>query len=268
MSTTEDRAKYSVPALDRSILIIEYLSELAEGVSLSDVCRDLNLPKTSVYNILNTLETHGFIRKDHHGLYWLGLKLYSLGMKSIRNIDVQMNIIPYMEKLRDETGFTVHLAAYDRGEAIALEKIEGQGMIQFQAYVGERKKMNTSGGGKAIAAYLPENELQTMFSKGLNCATPNSITSEHELREHLKKVRQVGYAIDDEEGEMGVRCIGIPIFLSDGIVYGSVSITTLKSNLPAHSLAEYGEKMLYVGREISRRLGYTGPYPKQMPDSE
>lgn len=261
MEKPAEGPKYAVPALEKSIAIMEYLAVSDNGASFSDLSKELGLPRTSVYTILNTLETYGFIRKSPIGAYHLGLKLYSLGMSAIRGVDTGTLIVPYMERLRDETNFTVHLGVYDKGEFVTQEKIEGAGMVRFQSYAGERKRMNTSAVGKAIAAYLPERELQLVISKGLLLLTPNSIGTEAAFREHLRQVRGFGYAIDDEEGEMGVRCIGVPLFMSDGIVYGAISLTTLKGNLPAQSLPRFGGMLIEAGKEISARLGYRGNYP-------
>jgi IclR family acetate operon transcriptional repressor len=178
-------------------------------------------------------------------------------------LDTKDVFLPYLEQLRDNTHFTVHLCAYDKGETVCIEKIEGPGTIRFLSYVGERKLMNTSSGGKAIAAYLPENELNVMFSKGFSCLTPNSITNEHALRDHLNQIREYGYAVDDEEGEIGVRCLGAPIFMDDGFIFGAASLSTLKNNLPAQKFPEYSEKLMKVTEELSRLLGYTGPYPQR-----
>lgn len=267
MAKTEESPRYTVPALEKSIAILDCLSSMDKGVSFSDLSKELGLPKTSVYTILNTLESHGFIRKSAGGAYHLGLKLYSLGMSAIRGIDTASAIVPYMEKLRDETNFTVHLVAYDKGEQVCLEKIEGFGMVRFQSHKGERKKMNTSGAGKSIAAYLPERELQLVIAKGLVSLTENSIATEQAFREHLQQVRRCGYAVDDEEGELGVRCIGVPLFMSDGIVFGAISMTTLKGNLPVHTLSQYGNTLIETGREISAQLGYRGRYPIENDDS-
>ncbi|MFK7693184.1 IclR family transcriptional regulator [Paenibacillus sp. HJGM_3] len=257
------KTKYSVPALEKTIAILGYLSRHRGGLPMSDLVNALKLPKTSVFSILQTLEAHNYIQKDKKGLFRLGLKLYSLGMASLRNLDTKDDFLPYLEQLRDDTHFTVHLVAYDKGETVCIEKIEGPGMIRFLSYVGERKLMNTSSGGKAIAAYLPENDLRVIIAKGFNCLTPNSITNEHAFRDHLAQIREYGYAVDDEEGEIGIRCLGAPIFMEDGFIFGAVSLSTLKNNLPAQKFPEYSEKLMKVAEELSRLLGYTGPYPKR-----
>jgi DNA-binding IclR family transcriptional regulator len=258
----QKNSKYSVPALEKSVTILDFLAQNKEGFSLSELSNQLAMPKTSVFTILNTLESHNYVRKSPEGLYHLGLKLYNLGMTAINHIDIKRVFVPYMEQLRDNTHFTVHMCMYDNGETICMEKIDGPGMISFKSFVGERKKMNTTSVGKAIAAYLPEKELQIMFSKGLQILTPNSISTENALRAHLQQVRAFGYAVDDEEGEIGVRCIGVPIFIDEGNIFGAISLSTLKSNLPMQKLQEYGEKLMTVANAVSKQLGYKGPYPK------
>lgn len=257
------KKKYSVPALEKTFLILEHLSKNGGGLSLSDLSNELKLPKTTVFSILQTLEAHNYIRKNNQGLFQLGLKLYSLGMEAYRNLNAREICLPYLKQLWDETQFTVHLGAYDKGETVCIEKLEGPGNIRFLSYVGERKRMNTSSVGKAIAAFLPEEELQVVISKGLESRTPNSITNEHAFREHLTQIREFGYAVDDEEGEIGVRCLGAPIFMEDGHVFGAVSLTTLKNNLPVQKFSEYSEKLMRVAEKISRSLGYSGPYPRK-----
>ncbi|GGD98344.1 IclR family transcriptional regulator [Paenibacillus nasutitermitis] len=256
MSKVSENVSYSVPALEKSISIIECLAQSTDGLSLSAICKKLDLPKTSVYAILCTLEAHNYIRKNPGGTYNLGLSFYSLGMLSVRHIDSKQLFVPHLEALRNETTYTVHLCTYDNGESVCLEKIEGLSTIRFLSYVGERKLMNVSACGKAMAAYLPEKELQVMFSKGMLSLTPNSINTEQAFREHLEQIRQYGYSIDDEEGEMGVRCVGAPIFTEGHQVFGAISVSTLKGNLPMQKIPEYGEKLIQTAKIISASLGY------------
>lgn len=257
-----DKKGYAVPAVEKTIALLEHLGKLRRGMTLSDLSSELGIAKTSVFSILHTLEAHNYVRKTDDGLFHLGLKLYSLGMASLEHIDVKTVFVPLMKQLRDETHFTVHLVAYDQGETVCLEKIDGDGMIRFQSYIGERKAMNTSASGKAIAAYLPEAELKRMFAKGLNRSTPRSIVTEAALREHLERVREQGFAVDDEEGEIGVRCIGTPIFMADNLVFGAISVSTLASSLPESAVASYAAKLSAVCEKLSRELGYRGIYPR------
>lgn len=247
--------EYSVPALEKSVAILDCLAKSAEGLTLSAICKQLGLPKTSTYSILCTLQAHNYVRKNPNSTFSLGLRLFSLGMQSVRHIDRKEIFVPHLEKLRDETHFTVHLCTYENGESVCLEKIEGFGGIRFLSYVGERKVLNVSACGKAMAAFLPEDELSLMFNKGLLSLTANSISTETAFRQHLEEIRQYGYAVDDEEGEIGVRCIGVPILMSDGTVFGAISLSTLKSHLQMQKIPEYGEKLKQTARHLSELLG-------------
>lgn len=254
---------YTVPALEKAIFILEHLSKSSSPLTLSQLCNELELPKTTVFSLLNTLELHSFVRRDPSGHYHLGLNLFSLGMASKAKLDTKSLFVPRMEQLRDATNFTVHLSAYDNGMVVCLEKIEGSGMIRFNSSIGRYKRMNTNAVGKATAAYLSKKELQVMFDKGFDDFTPNSITNESAFLDHLEKIREFGYAIDDEEGEMGVRCIGVPLFLADGLVFGAISLSTLKSILSMQKIPEYAALLMDAAKDISLQLGYRGPYPKK-----
>jgi DNA-binding IclR family transcriptional regulator len=254
-------AKYSVPALEKSFSIIEHLSKSTSGLSISELSSELNIPKTSVFSILNTMEAHNYVRKTSSGAYKLGLQLYSIGMTVINSVNIMELSIPYMEQIRKDIHCTVHLSVYDNGEVVYINKLEGPGLVGFQTFVGQRKRPNTSASGKAVLAHLPDSELKMVVAKGLDCFTPNSLCTEAALRENLEQVRSFGYAVDDEEEEIGVRCLGAPIFNQLGVVYGAISVTTIKNNMPMQKLPEIGSLLLHVGKQISNQLGYSGIYP-------
>lgn len=262
MSEVQASNKYAVPALEKSVAILEYLAAQGSGGhTLSEISQALAVPKTSAFAILNTLEHHNLVRKSSDGQYTLSLRLFSLGMSALRNFDINKTIVPHMERLRDETNFTVHLAGHDHGEQICLAKMESRSMVRFSSYVGQRKRMNTTACGKAIAAYLSEGELRHAVGKGFDICTPNSIADEPTFRGHLADIRKSGYAVDDEEGEFGVRCIGIPLFMPGGVIFGAISLSTLKNNLSLHVLQQLSARMIETGARVSAELGYAGPYP-------
>ncbi|WP_171656085.1 IclR family transcriptional regulator [Paenibacillus foliorum] len=260
---TEDKnsSKYSVPALEKAFSIIEHLSKSTGGLSISELSSELNIPKTSVFSILNTMEAHNYVRKTANGAYKLGLQLYSIGMTAINLVNIRGVSVPYMEQLRKDTHCTVHLSVYDNGEVMYIDKLEGPGMVGFHTFVGQRKRPNTCASGKAVLAHIPDSELKMVIAKGLDCFTPNSLCTEAALREHLEQVRAFGYSVDDEEEEIGVRCVGAPIFNHLGVVYGAISVTTIKNNMPMQKLPEIGALLLHIGEQISHQLGYIGNYP-------
>jgi DNA-binding IclR family transcriptional regulator len=257
-SVIEMTKKYNVPALEKAIAIIESLSVQEEAVGVSELCKQLDIPKTSVFFILNTLDQHEYITKTEDGKYKLGTKFISLGLSVLNKMSIVEAAKPFLESLLQETGFTVHLAVLNNGRAMYIDKLESQSFVKFSTYIGQRQPLHASGVGKAIAAYLSPEELeQIVNTQGLTEKTKNTITTVDDLKVALEAVRAHGYALEDEEGEHGIRCIGAPIFDHQGLIKASISITALRTNLPVHEIPVIGKKVMQTAQNISKRLGYS-----------
>lgn len=252
--------KANAPAMEKSAAILEYLYEQDHPCTLTDICKHTRLPKSSVHTLLTTMEALSYIRKENNN-YTLGIRLYSLGCRAMEHAILTQVYLPALRRLRDTTGFTVHLCMYENGKLTVLDKLDGPGVVQFKAYKGQRKRLNTSAGGKALAAFLPEDELQKVIAGGFDQFTATSIADAGAFVRHLAGIRKVGYSIDEGEGEVGVRCLGAPLFLYGGKVFGGVSITTISSQLPLQQISHYASLLLAAAAEISRALSYTGAYP-------
>jgi DNA-binding IclR family transcriptional regulator len=251
------QTKYNVPALEKALAIIEALAEQDEPMGTSHLCKLLDIPKTSVFFILNTLEHNDYISKSDDGRYKLGTKFVGIGLSILNKMNIKEFAKPCMEKLLKETGFTVHLAILDHGEAMYIDKSENDGYVKFSTYIGQRHPLHTTGVGKALAAYLSEEQLDKIIqSKSLLPRTENTITSIAHFKSALEMIRSQGYAIEDEEGEIGIRCIGAAIFNHENQLAASISVTTLRSELPIQEIPLIGEKVKLTAMEISRRLGY------------
>ncbi len=253
----EQSNKYNVPALEKAIAIIETLSEEEEPIGVSELCKLLDIPKTSVYFILNTLDHQQYISKTEDGKYKLGNKFITIGLKILNKIDIRIIAKPFMEALLRETGFTVHLAVLDHHEAMYIEKVENQAFVKFSTYIGQRLPLHASGVGKALASHMTDAQLDEMIEKfGLPAKTENTITSPKEFKASLEISREQGYAIEDEEGEQGIRCIGSSIFGNDGKQRAAISVTAIRSELPAQDIPALAEKVRQTAMKISEQLGY------------
>ncbi|XOK62391.1 IclR family transcriptional regulator [Paenibacillus elgii] len=258
--------KYNVPALEKAIAIIETLSQREEPVGVSDLCKLVDIPKTSVFFILNTLEQHQYIIKSPDGKYSLGSKFINIGLSTLNRIDIRTVARVSMERLLGETGFTVHLAVLDNLEPMYIEKVESQAFVKFATYIGQRQPLHASGVGKALAAFMPQDLLeQALREKGLPEKTEKTITNVHDFMAELEAIRRQGYAVEDEEGEAGVRCIGAPVFDHYGQLKAAVSITALRTELPIHDIPAIGEQVKRAALDISRQLGYVQT-PEQEPE--
>lgn len=256
----KDDKKLPVPALEKAARVLQYLSGRTEGSTLTDICRDTNLPKSSAFSLLLTLEELGYIQKTGN-VYLLGVRLYTLGCRALEHVVSAKRYRPALVALRDKTRFTVHFCTYENGKLTVLDKLDGFGVVQFKAYKGQRKRLNTSAGGKALAAFLPDEELKNVLAAGFDRFTPTSIANAQDFLAHLEDIRRVGYSIDEGEGETGVRCLGAPVFMDGGRVFGGVSLTTISPLLPLVEIPHYAALLLQTAAEISRSLSYAGPYP-------
>ncbi len=249
--------KYNIPALEKAILILEFIATSEKEHSATTIHKELNLPKSTVFTTLHVLETHEFVRKNKQGIYEIGMKLYQLGMAYHSKMDLVQVARPHLETLMQNTGFTVHLGILEDGEILFIDKVEPNSFIKFSTFLGMRQAFHITALGKAMAAFLDEQELDEMIlKKGLGKSTPKTLTDPIQLKKSLDSVRKQGYAVEDEEGEIGVRCVGAPIFSKDGKqVIAAISVTAIVSDLDGESLANVGKVVSETGLIISKELG-------------
>jgi DNA-binding IclR family transcriptional regulator len=257
MKDTKPTNRYSVPALEKTLHILETLALSNQALGITEITAQIKLPKTSIFMILTTLEEHGYLEKTIDGKYKLTLKLYDLGQSVINKLDLRTQAKPIMEQLSKTLEYTVHLAVMIDGKAVYIEKVVGPGFVQFSTCIGQSWHIHNSGVGKAMAAYLSDKELDQIVEKhGLPSTTSNTLTSIVDYKTLLESVRNQGYAIEDEEGEQGIRCIAAPIFDKDGNAIAAISITSIRLQLPSHRFAEVGSLVRDQALLLSSILGY------------
>ena len=206
--------KYIVPAVERAAIILQLLAQEPDGLTISQLTRRLAVPKSTIFTILTTLKQYRLVeRVEETGQFRLGMELFTLGSTVVERLNVRSATYPTLKRLAQSTGLTTHLGIMDRGEVVYIEKIEGQGPIKISSAVGRRMGVHCTALGKAMLAQLPQAELQLILSNyNLPQRTPNTITSLEALQTDLARTRERGYAFDDEENELGIRCLGVPIF--------------------------------------------------------
>lgn len=254
---TETTKKYNVPALDKAFAIIETLAGHDQPLGITELCKLLGLPKTTVFFIVNKLDQMDYIVKTQEGKYQLSTKFMSIGINMLNKFDIRSVAKPFMQRLFEESGLTVHLAIVEKGEAVYIDKVDKQGFIMVSTYIGQRNPIHASAIGKAIAAYLPDSKLDEIIEeRGLPRFTEKTITSTADFKAALETIRRSGYAIDDEDAEYGIRCVGAPIFNHENKVVASVGVTSLRADLPDSALDGLGAKVKATAMQISQQLGY------------
>lgn len=257
----------SVPALERTLAILELLAGSRAGLTLPEIAKELQLPKSSVHCLLITLERHRYLnRNERTSRYMFGSKLFGLGNKSLSGLRVRQVAAPHMHALMERVGLTVHLAVLEGYEVVLVEKTEPPGMYKLATWLGKRMDVHCTSLGKALIAHLPDEVLnQLVRERGLPRHNDNTIGSLKKLKEELQRTREAGYSVDDEEDEIGYRCIGAPIFDEVGQVTAALSISgtilqVREDNSPAlatevrRSAAAISASLAGPGSHISRDL--------------
>jgi IclR family acetate operon transcriptional repressor len=207
----ESTPGYTVRAVERVCSILNLLQESVNGVSLADVATATDLPKSSAFRYLWTLEVHRYVeREPDSGLYRLGLGF--IGMQSRQLEVLRQRAQPWLEKLRDELKETTNLGVLDGDAVIYLDIFESRRGVRLAARRGDRDPLHSTALGKAIAAHLPESRVREILHRtGMARLTPNTIDHLDDYLAELAKVRRLGYAMDNGENEVDGRCLAVPI---------------------------------------------------------
>jgi DNA-binding IclR family transcriptional regulator len=244
----------SVPALERALIILEFLGKSKHGLTLSQVTRYLGLPKSSVHSLLLTFERCGYLHREvSSGRYRLGLRVCELANMALNSISLREDAAPALRRLAEGTGMTVHLAILEHGEAVLIDKFEPSGCgLKVATWPGKRLSLHCTSVGKSLAAYLPEERLDLLIARqGLLRHNDNTIGSARKLKAELALTRQRGYALDDEEEEIGFRCIGAPILNSRQEAVAAISIAGTTAQIDSENRQRLAGQVMAAARSIS-----------------
>jgi DNA-binding IclR family transcriptional regulator len=205
------RETVSVNSVARAMHILEMLDGSSRGMSISEISRRLGIPKSTTHLIVLTLEGLGYLNKSPRNLYELSLKAYTLGRERMQGMSLPSVGLPAMKSLAAATRLTVHLSVLEKYQAIIIQKVQGVGS-RFDTYVGKRISLHCTATGKVLLAHAsPANRKQVLSRTVFTRHTRHTITSNTQLEKVLDIIRQVGYAADDEEEELGARCLAVPV---------------------------------------------------------
>jgi DNA-binding IclR family transcriptional regulator len=184
-------------SIDKALQILELFSMEKPAWGITEISKALNMYKSNVYNILFTLAERGFIKKDPNTeKYSLSIKYFELGSIVIKNMDLRKIAHPYIEELSKEFNETVHLGVLDKGRVVSIEREESDKSLCSHIEIGKRTPLHCTAVGKAIMAYLSEDEINLIIKeKGLKKFTENTITTKKDLENEFKKIREQGYAV-------------------------------------------------------------------------
>lgn len=259
LSKTTD-SPYKVQVLDRALAALAVLAKSSRDCSLAELCPALKLHKSTVHRLMMVLEQHRLVVKNPEtGRYRLGLRLYELGSRAIDGLDLRGRARPYLDQLQHEFGETVFFCILDEGQVFYVDKVESQRSVRTACTVGSRAPAYCTAVGKAMLAELPEAEVSKIVRQwGLKAVTPKTITTASALRAELKVVRARGYAIDDEEKEEGLRCIGAAVRSHSGKLAAAMSVSGPAFRMTKEQVQQIGRALMEAAGKLSAELGYQG----------
>ncbi|APG13424.1 IclR family acetate operon transcriptional repressor [Bradyrhizobium sp. JR7.2] len=251
-----------VQSVDRALSILETLAEDDEGYRLSDLAVRTGLSASTVHRLLATLESRRFVQFDRAQSKWhVGVRSFTVGASFARRRNFSTQAIPYLRKLRDLTRETANLAVVDDEFIIVLTRMESREIMRSLTQVGGRVAMVTSGVGKAVlATYSDEDVGAVIRHHGMPRLTEKSIVRPGDLFKELEKIRKQGFALDDEEACMGLRCIAAVVYNDCAEPLAAISVSGMTSRLTDDRLPEIGQIVREVAGELTVALG--GVMPK------
>lgn len=224
---------YTVRALDRALGLLDVFSVERPRMTLAELAKTTHLPKPTVFRLASTLVGRGYLERVG-GQYEVGLRCFQLGSIFRASIDIRARALPHLIELRDTTGETVQLAVLSGDHIVYIERVFSLRPVAYmRSTVGAVLPAYCTGLGKAMLAHqTPEDLAHYLAAARLERQTPNTITNPHDLLEELRWTRQRGYAFDNEEREVGVRCIAAPIFDVVGRCVAALSVAAPVGRLP------------------------------------
>lgn len=246
-----------VQSLTRALRILDALADNDDGLTLTDLSRRVGLPPSSAHRLLTTLQRQRFVCFESASMTWrVGVQAFIVGNAFARSRDVVSLSISSMRRLMEKTGETVNLYVLNGMEAICMAQIQSPQMIRAISRPGGGVKMHRSAAGKALLAHMAAYDVAEIVVKhGLPRATQNTIVTAERLYAELATVRKRGFAVDDEEFALGLRCIAAAIFDEHGLPQAAVSLAGPSARITDQRLPELGDIVAAAARSVTAEMG-------------
>ncbi|MFC5749215.1 IclR family transcriptional regulator [Actinomadura rugatobispora] len=200
----------AVRSLERAFELLEHLADAGGEMALSELTEVSGLPMPTIYRLMRTLVNRGYVRQEPSKRYALGPRLIRLGESAGRLLGSWAR--PALTRLVDEVGETANMAVLEGDEAVYVAQVPSRHSMRMFTEVGRRVRPHCTGVGKALLAQLPESRVREILERtGMEAQTPNTFTDPEALLAELERIREQGYAVDDEEQEIGVRCVAVAL---------------------------------------------------------
>jgi len=259
-SNNPHRPAQTVAALDKGLGILKSLAKAGETGLTELALATGNAPSTA-HRMLTTFQQHGIVEFREESQTWtIGVEAYRIGTSFSQRTNIVLAGRPIMRELMELTGETANLGIADGGEVVFISQVESRHTIRAFYSTGTRGPMHTSGIGKALLAQMPRDQLEEVLRKtGLPTFTPKSISKPDELFTDLERIRQRGWSIDDEERNIGMRCLAAPVWNEFGEAIAGLSISGPTDRLNVEKLGEFGPSVKRAAAKLTEAIGGISP---------
>jgi len=253
-----EKSEYAVQAVSNAIDILELLGDKDNELSITDIVSDLGLTRSNVNKLLSTLEMLGYVEHNRYtGNFRLGVKTFQISQAYINKLNIIEISIQVLQQLKNDTNESAYISVLRDGNVVYLNVIETDLAVRVLPRIGNVGPAYATATGKAQLAYYDSLELEKLYSTEFRKITPNSIGSFEDLKEELAEIKRVGYAIDNEEYELGVRCVGAPIKDFMGNVIAGISVSAPSERMAMDHIHNHVAPIVTdAARLLSKKFGF------------
>ena len=242
-------------SVERAFAILEFLNSSRRAWNISETSRKLGIPKSSTHVLFSILDKLGYITEIQSSRrYQLSPKLYGLGRRALEASPLPIIALPHLHWLVQQTNLTTHVGILEKRQVVFVQKVDGPGIIKFDTYIGKCSPLHCTGLGKSLVSFQKEEELAKLFERyTFSRFTKKTISSHTAFMAECARIRSRGYSIDDEEEELGIRCVAVPI-LSDGVAVAAISATGTTAQMPPETIHDVVSKTMCAASRIAAQL--------------
>jgi len=261
---TAKRGAGHAQALSRGLAVLEFLASTPGGATLTALAAALHLPAPTAHRLLATLEDADYVQAGEDGRYRIGVRAFRVGTAFLEHRNLIAEAIPRLERLMETSGETANLAVIEHGAAVFVAQAPCRELMRMNARLGARAPLHASGVGKAMLSAMPPREADELVGRGaLAIYTDHTLVTRAGLAQALAQAAARGYAIDDEEHALGLRCVAAAIVDEAGRPWAALSIAGPTSRLTRERMPELGELVRAAARDVTLALGGVPPSPRK-----
>lgn len=254
------QSPYQIGSILRGLQVLSLFNHHTSTLSLTEIANAAGLNKTTAFRIVSTLESAGYLKRDPETKrYRPGLKVLQLGFAAISSLEFRQVARPYLQHLSETAKETASLSVLDGMEVVYVDRVRQQQIVGVLLGIGSRIPAQCASMGKVMLANLPSEELETLLSQPLKPCTPHSLVDRQALEAEFDQVRARGYALNDEELELGLRAVAAPIWDHSSQVVAAINVSGSARTISFQRMVEeLAPAVMETARQISQAIGFAG----------